>query len=278
MASWGVRRALLIVAFGCQQGGPQPKPSPPPPPGPVPARVVLEDAAGVAPDAETPDVLKQLAADEAPSRICFAVSQNHRRVACVDQVDDWESTLTGARGVKILGDLGDARSEWSYFDNRSPRADSETHPHIGYEEVVKAIDQSVIDDIRRSLAARNYQPFVAMELPLITSAIINGKTVRRHRVITVPAAVYDPKSTELGGGSWNTYDDRLEVECDDTTVSIPIDEQLDLRYGELDQVTMLVSSFNDRMLLEVEGHWGIEGEHGTTRGAQLIDLVALCAR
>jgi hypothetical protein len=271
MAPSGVKRALLIVACGCQQGGPQQQPSPPPPPGPVPVRVVLEDAAGVPPDAELPDVLKQLAADEAPSRICFAVSANHRRVACVEQVDDWENTLTGARGVKILGDLGDARSEWSYFD-------AEANPHIAWGEVTKAIDRSVIDDVRHSLATRRYQPFAATELPLITSAIVNGKTIRRHRVITVPAAVYDPRSTELGGGSWNTYDDRLEVECDDRTVAIPLDAGLDLRYGELDEVLMYVSSFNDRMLLELDGHWGIEGEHGTTRGAQLIDLVALCAR
>lgn len=219
------------------------------------------------PDAETPDVLKQLAANEAPSRICFAVSQNHRRVACVDQLDDWEDTLSGARGVKILGDLGDARSEWSYFD-------SETRPDISSNTVAAAIDQSVIDDIRRSLAARHYQPFVAIELPLITSAIVNGKTIRRHRVITVPAAINDPTAE----GSWNTYDDRLEVECDRGTVTIPLDAGLDLRFGELDQVTMYVSSFNDRMLLEVDGAWGIEGEHGTTRGAQLVDLVALCAR
>jgi hypothetical protein len=266
MASSGVKRALLILACGCQQGGPQPKPSPPPP-GPVPARVVLEDAAGVPPDAELPDVLNQLAADEAPSRICFAVSQNHRRVACVDQLDDSENTLTGTRGVKILGDLGDARSEWTHFD-------SETHPHIAGDEVTKTIDRSVIDDLRRSLAARRYQPFAAMELPLLTSAIVNGKTILRHRVITVPAAINDPTSD----GSWNTYDDRLEVECDRGTVSIPLDPGLDLRYGELDDVRMYVSSFNDRMLLEVEGYWVIEGEHGTTRGAQLIDLVALCAR
>jgi hypothetical protein len=266
MASSGVKRALLIVVCGCQQGGPQPKPSPPPPPAPVPARVVLEDA-GVPPDAEMSDVLNQLAADEPPSRICFAVSANHRRVACVEQLDDWEDTLTGARGVKILGDLGDARSEWTYFD-------SETQPHITHDEVVKAIDQSVIKDIRRSLAIRRYQPFVAMEPPLITSAIVNGKTIRRHRVIIVPAAINDPTAE----GAWNTYDDRLEVECDDRTVPIPLDAGLDLRYGELDQVTMYVSSFNDRMLLEVDGAWGIEGEHGTTRGAQLIDLVALCAR
>ena len=258
---------MLIVACGCQQGGPQP--SPPPPPGPVPTHVVLEDAAGVGvpPDAETPDVLTQLAADEAPSRICFAASLNHRRVACVDQLDDWEDTLTGARGVKILGDVGDARSEWTYFD-------SETQPHIGYHEVAKAIDQSVIEDIRRALVARRYQPFVAMELPLITSAIVNGKTVRRHRVITIPATINDPTAE----GAWNTYDDRLEVECDDRAVAIPLDAGLDLRFGDLNQVTMYVSSFNDRMLLEVDGAWGIEGEHGTTRGAQLIDLVALCAR
>jgi hypothetical protein len=247
-----MRSAFLLVLIGCQQGGTKQPPSPTP----VPARAIDANAIDAAPPigdtyVETVDEsLRRLAAGESALHTCFAVSANHRRVACVSI--SYDSEADGPRNIVILGDVGDARSEWT-------------------------LDE--LPTVRQALADRKYIAFDPQGTELVKTATVGKYKLRRNRKITIPAVVARPN--EMPGdpdfidGSWNTYEDRIELACGSHWVDAHLDDLLNLRYG--DEIAMRVSAFDDRhILLEVEGSWGIEGAHGSTAGAQLIDTAALC--
>ena len=246
-------RWLLLFALGCQQGR-----------APTPAPVVRAiDAHGDAPgDAvywcwdgppaapvTIDSILRGFDTDTVSPRICFAVSANHRRVACAFDMDTWEGMLSATRGVRILGDLGSATSEWTYLDTTTTPAND--------EGVLAAIDHAAIEDLRRALDQRHYQAFDAAGTPLSSTATVGGRTLRRTRI--------------------GTSDDTVELACRAGWVRIPLDYNLHVNETTTDDVTMRVSAFDDRrILIEIDSHVGYEGGHQSLRGAQLVDAVALC--
>jgi hypothetical protein len=253
-------RWVLLFAMGCQQGRA-------PAPTPIPVRAI--DARADAPiDAAIwyddgraaitiDDELHALAAAEEPPRICFAVSANHRRVACVTDGTYVENDVTTSRTVKIFGELGSATSEWDYLDT-----DHYSAERVPRDQLAAAVDLKVIEEIRSALADRHYEVFEAASVVLVTTATVGGHDLRRHRDL----------------GQWQ-YDELIELRCGSRWIEIPLDDSLHVQYGDATEATFSVSAFDERQLLfEVDAHWGIEGGHGHTHGAQLIDTVALCQR
>jgi hypothetical protein len=249
-----IGRWWLVLLLGCQQGRQPPDPKPVPI---VVADAAITDARADAHVVTIDELVDALAGDrEVP--VCFAVSANHRRVACVVESEMWDNALVGSREVHILGDLGTATSEWTYLES-GQESDGVYRGHV--EE---AIDHHAIDELRRALVDRHYEVFDAAGTPLITEATTGGHTVRRHRVSQGPAYLFE---------------DQLELSCHGRWVRIPLDEPLQISQGTIDDVAMRVSAFDERrILLEVDSSYGYEGGRTIVRGAQLVDVAALCQR
>jgi hypothetical protein len=248
----GVRGRLLVactLAVACDAGVPKSKPpTPAPAPSPVVPTVPLPAAPVPAHVPSIDDTFRELDARRDPDHLCFAVSQNRRRVACA--FDEYDSETMALQRIQILGDVGDAESTWTYVDIQS-RFGSD-----GYAQLPpKDIDHAVLAAAHRALLERHYVSWQPDEAELLDGATARAGTwtVRRHV-------------------------DGVELQCGTSWVPIELDTALEVSTAAPDRrIQMRVAVVtDDRILLALVGHVAGEGWHGDSRAAQLIEAKALC--
>jgi hypothetical protein len=251
--------ALTLLALAaCDRPRDDARPGYAPLPHPTPPR----DAAP-APDAPPPpplaptlsDAFRELATTGSPPRICFAVSANRRRAACARGA--WSSQLGHTLTITIVGEIGDARSEWTYHAiegmSSYPRRDELTAP-------------AELDAAHQALLARGYKPAIDPQVPLLNHTTLTfGPWTFRRALITTG-------EISISTGSWNEYEEHVDVRCGkDRWVPVDI---VNTRY---DEPRIWLARLNDRvMLVTVDSHWCIEGECGGARAAYALDVAALC--
>jgi hypothetical protein len=185
--------------------------------------------------------LRRIQAHQAPLHVCFAVSSNHRRVACISQ--STSSDADGPSNIVILGDLGEARAAWTTDD---------------------------IASVREALAQRKYVAFDAHGIELVKTATVGTVKVRRNRKITRSEGGWNEyaDSIEIACGSrW------VDAQLDDL-LNMHYGDDIGMRVSAFDDRHVLLEVEGTWAI--VAGTWATEAAHGSIIGAQLFDVAAVC--
>lgn len=259
--------ALLLLLAACESPHGDDKPAYAPRPVVPRDAAVVPDAPPAPPPPTLRDAFRAITAGDGPPRVCFAVSKNRRRAACA--VASWSNQAGNTQTITIVGDVGDAQSEWTYHSLEGMNDGPE---HGGAPTALTA--PAELDAAREALVARGYVLLADPPVPLVNHATVTFGpwTFRRERITTHEVVPWKPGDPE-GQSDWNTYEEHLDVRCGkDRWVPTGIDN---ITY---DEPWIWVSRLNERIaLIELESWWGIEGESGGARTALALDVAALCA-
>jgi hypothetical protein len=280
--------ALAIAtctAFGCR-GNPDP-----PRPAAQPATAALPGDGATPGDAASDasgdagsmvDAAVVLSIDEAFARLragepvlrpCFALSKNHRRVACA--LGGWMNYEDMGLTITIVGDTGDLVSSWSYHEGPVK------HRNGGW---AAPSDPDQLASARTALIERGYVPNTLDEVAVgpHDTVAIGGWTVRRNRLTTVEGRAYDPRidvdvrgEPLPQGGVQPEYADGMELQCGRRWLPLPVGPgQV---YDDEGEHTLSLLP-NDQLLIVQQTHYGTEGDYGGTRQATVVALRELCPR
>lgn len=262
--------AALVAVAACHRDPAPPAPAPAPAAAPrAPGDAAPRDAAPP-PPVSIRDNFARIAAGNLPERVCFALSANHHRAAC--DLGHWTNQMGVSLALAIVGDRGDLVSDWPYAI-----VDGAGH---GDRDVAR--DRKALDEARAALEGRHYQPAAQPEHVLGDGdvATVGDWIVRRSRPFVEHEGCppWDPAhaDAEPCPGGWDTHAEKLEVQCNGSWRALPLtgDDFLDVRY---DTPRVVMSALTDRLvLIVVDAVWGIEGEHGGSRAATVVDVAAVC--
>ncbi len=258
--------AAVLAIAACHRDEPQRQPEVAPRPKPIDAAVTVD---APPPPPSIHDEIARIIAGNSPTRTCFALSANRRRAAC--DLGSWSFEAGIDLEIGIVGDLGDAKASWPYLHGEGLRR-HDSDPR----------DRPALEEARTALEQRRYTPNTAPEVELGDGDVRTAGSwiLRRTRTFLEHEGcpVWDPKDldAEPCGGGWDTHKELLEVQCKQGWKQVPLDadSNLEVRYGT---PRLVVSPLTDRTLLVVvEAAWGIEGDHGGSREAAIIDIAPLC--
>jgi hypothetical protein len=217
------------------------------------------------------EAFARLRAGEPLPRPCFALSKNHRRVACA--LGGWIDYQDIGLTIGIVGETGDLVSSWTYREGPVRESNSGWVAPSNPDQLAAA---------RIALIERGYVPNTLDEVTVgpHDTVAIGGWTVRRNRITTVEGRGWDPRIDVdfLGeplpeGGVQPHYADGMLLQCGRRWLPLPVGPG-HIFDDEGEHTLSLLP--NDQLLIVQQTHYGTEGDYGGARQATVVALRALC--